>query len=194
MGNFYTNITIVGPSQDEILNKLNELGRIAYVSPTIENFTTIYDAECEDQNPDVLAKLSEEISKQFNCVCFGVLNHDDDFLVYQLHENGKLVDGYNSSPDYFNPEAEDLSPPQGGNASILCKALNANSNTDVVESILKSSENEGDTYVFAIERHEALAKALNLPLLSVGSGFMYISRGEEPDGTLLEELRKTKNA
>src|SRR5262249_3594018 len=104
----------------------------------------------------------------------------DDIFWYQLYLSGELVDEYDSLPGYFDASAEP-SAPAGGDAQKLCKAFGAASVAQV-ESILRKSSFDEDGYVFAVERHTDLARALGIPSFGVGAGFRYVADGELPEG------------
>lgn len=181
MGNFYTNITLRGPQQGRVVEFLNQQGRNAYVSPTTGSFTVVCDEKCEEQDITVLQSLASSLSAQFNCPALALLNHDDDILVYTLYSDGTLVDEYDSSPSYFDPDAEP-SNPIGGDAIKLCQIMGKADNVAEVENILRRSSHEDDGFVFEIERHEALVRALGLPAFSIGLGYTYIEQDEIPEG------------
>jgi hypothetical protein len=119
-----------------------------------------------------------------------ILNHDDDILWYQLFENGKLIDEYDSTPGYFDKSAGPSSP-SGGNARALCHAFQSE-NVDEVERILKTSSFVDEGYVFALDRHEDLVKALGLPTFTIGYGFNEIFSGEIPEGYDKDQFIFTK--
>jgi len=54
-----------------------------------------------------------------------------------------------------------------------------------VEHTLRDEE-----FVFALERHEALAKLLKIPWPYVCLGYGYVSQGELPDGLAAADLVK----
>jgi hypothetical protein len=170
LGSFYTNHTVRGPSQAQLLEWLHD--RPAYVSKSNGGVSVVLDAECEDQDGEVLASLASKMSNEFNCYVLAVLNHDDDVLYFELYENGDKIDEYNSSPAFFDDSAES-DEPTGGNAEHLCKVFDAK-DPGKVEAALR-----GD-YVFAFERHRDLAVALGLPMYSVGLGYNYVSEGDLP--------------
>ena len=185
MGNFYTNIVLKGPDQDQVVDHLNGLVRLAIVSPTVDGFTVVYDSESERQDPNVLSGLACDLSKVFRCPALAVLNHDDDILWYQLFINGALVDEYDSAPNYFSgPPA----PPEGGDPEKLCNAFGASGSEGPVDGFLRSG------YTFAIERHEDLVRALGMPSFAAGSGFNYVEAGEVflPEGIEPTMFQKTR--
>jgi hypothetical protein len=179
MGSFYVNITVRGPTQDQLLNYLVSQDRNAYVSPTVNEFTVIWDEEIDEQNIEIISSLASKVSKHYHCPALAFLNHDDDILWYQLYEAGKLTDQYDSTPGYFDEDA-DPSPPSGGNASILCEAFAIPLNIGRVEAILRKSCFDDGGYVFALDRHRDLANAIGMPSFSVGLGYSYLDEGDLP--------------
>ncbi|MGZ5640025.1 MAG: hypothetical protein ACXWIT_25535 [Burkholderiales bacterium] len=184
MGSFYTSHTARGPSQQELLDWLGT--RPALVSKTEAGATVVLDAACEGQDGETLSELAAQISSHFRCVVLAVLNHDDDILYFELHENGEKTDEYNSNPAYFDDHAESDAP-RGGDADRLCSVFGASDDPDKVNAVLRDTE-----FVFATERHDALAHALGLPLHSVGVGYSYVSEGDLPPGNPNGEYRHSK--
>jgi hypothetical protein len=181
MGSFYTNITLRTERHDDVVSLLRDEGREAFVSRPQRGCVVVYDRECEDQDIEVLKKLGGLLSTKLRCAALGVLNHDDDVLIYMLHDNGKLVDEYNSSPAYFDSGPGE--PPEGGDASRLGSAFGIASTGGIEEVLhMPNGGGSGDGYIFESERHQALAEALGTPAIAVHTGFNYIEEGELPDG------------
>ena len=65
MGGFYTNITLKGPNEAEVADYLRQVDRTAFVSPTIERVTIVYDkaSECQGQR---LFDLAHALSRNFD--------------------------------------------------------------------------------------------------------------------------------
>ncbi len=186
MGSFYTNITLRGPDQDQVAEALAQQGRQAYVSPSVDGFTTVYEEQCETQDDDIIRSLASSLSAEFKCPALAVLNHDDDVLMYWLYEDGQLVDEYDSNPGYFEGRA---SKPTGGNATKLCELMESQ-DVETVASILKSRSGIKG-YLFAVGRHEDLVNALGLPTFSIAAGYEYIERGELPPDLNGDSLKHT---
>jgi hypothetical protein len=174
VGNFYTNITVRGPSQDDVADALK--GRETLVTPALDGCVVVYDEPSESQDPAVLADLAKMLSKRFNCPAFAVLNHDDDVLLCTLFENGTQRDRYDSTPGFEGGD-DPFAPPEGGDARILCAAFGSSKVAEVSE-ILRATR---DTYMFAVMRHADLVAALGLPECTVSAGFNYLSEGEVPE-------------
>lgn len=200
MANFYTNITVKGQEQDSLLNYLEQLQRNAYVSPSIDDFTIVYD-EASEYDSEELFSLASQISNQFNCSTFAVLNHDDMVLCYELYEAGSLIDEYISNPGFHDSKIRDF--PEGGDAEKLCIALGSTKAINKVRPILREPSQK--IYLRSSERHTKLIQALKIPVFwasdSVG-GYNYIERGSitpmrRKDPTpenALSMLKKTKSS
>ena len=186
MGAFYTNISLCGPSQEIVVQALKKRNRIAFVSPSEGNAVVVYDQKCDEQDTNLLAQLTSDLSRELQCPALAILNHDDDILFYQLYMKGESVDEYNSCPAYFDPNAEP-SGPDGGDAEKLCGCFGGK-NVEAVERILRKSPFDDDGYAFATDRHCDLASAAGLPMYSVGTGYGSIEYDELPDGLEKERL------
>jgi hypothetical protein len=174
MGNFYTNITLKGPKQEQVLDYLSSLKRRASVSPTMNQLTVVLDERCDSQDTDELEGLSADLSSKFDCVALAILNHDDDILLYRLYKSGRLIDSYDSCPDYFS-DADEPAGPTGGDAGILCVEFAPNTPAAIVENILRKA------YVFAVDRHNELVQSLGLSDFAIGLGFNYLSEMTEDE-------------
>jgi len=189
MGNFYVNISTRKAQSNEIVDFLKSKNLSAYVIVGPDDFCTIYEQICDEQNTNHISALLRELSVNFSCPAIGMLNHDDDILAYELWSNGKKVDEYDSCPGYFDPKSDEMEP-EGGNAKLLSELMGNGSNEKSIEDVLRASGDGDLDFVFAVERHEALAKAVGLPLHTVGYGFKYISEGEIPEGISKEDILK----
>ena len=173
VGNFYVNHTIRGATPEAVAKAL--AGRTAIIAPSDNDCVVVFDSECDTQDQAVISELGEKLSVELKATVLAVLNHDDDILWYQLFQNGKVVDEYDSMPGYFD-EDSDHSGALGGDAAKLAAAFGVEDELGIAR-ILKS-----DKYAFAVERHGALCEALGLPEFAAGCGYRYISEGELPDG------------
>ena len=177
MGNFYVNYTLRGPGQIEVADALS--GHSAIVTPSQLGCVVAFDEESEMQDESIIAKLALQLSFELHCPVLAVLNHDDDILCYWLYNNGELLDRYDSAPGFLDTSATP-SNPAGGHAEKLCKAFGSKDMANV-DTILSKPFGDKDGYIFAVDRHADLAKALGLPMYGVGFGYSYIERGELPE-------------
>ena len=184
MGSFYVNLTARSDDPQSVARALGK--RAALVTPAQHGCVVVADEQADAQDQTMIRSLASALSSRLSCPVFAVLNHDDDILWYCLATAGDIVDEYDSSPGYFDPNAEPL-PPVGGNAKLLCAAF-GNSASDSVEAILRKSSFEEDGYVFADERHADLIAALGISSFAVGFGYTYASAGDLPEGLTEDRL------
>ena len=83
MGNFYTNYTLRGPSQQAVAAAL--AGRSAIVTHEQDGCVVVFDEASEDQGQEVITGLASRLSRELSCPVLAVLNHDDDIFWYQLY-------------------------------------------------------------------------------------------------------------
>jgi hypothetical protein len=181
MGNFYTSFTVRGTDQDSVVRAMK--GRTGAVSPTLNGYTVVWDAECEKQDEKIIERLGKQLSSALVSPVLAILNHDDDILCYWLYSAQAKLDEYNSAPGYFEG---DNAPPSGGDVDLLLRTISPEASRDLVEQVLRDT-----VYVFALERHTALLAALAMPSFAA-FGYKYISRGELPQGLTTADLAFTK--
>ncbi len=191
MSNFYTNIVLKGASCEAVQDALVRMGRSAFFISARSDVTVVYDAETEGQDRHILTRLALKLSQQLKCVAWVVLNHDDDILWYRLYSAGNLEDEYDSTPGYFDPEAQP-STPSGGVAAKLANAFGCKGATEAIEIILRRSCFGDDGYTFALGRHRDLAEALGLSINLLALGYDSIENGNFP-GITPEILKRVGN-
>jgi hypothetical protein len=187
MGNFYTNYTLRGPSQQTVAAAL--AGRSAIVTPAQDGCVVVFDEASDEQDSAVITELASRLSRDLRCPVLAVLNHDDDVFWYQLYLGGELADEYDSSPGYFDPSAEP-SAPAGGSAERLCQTFGAD-DCAAVEAILRKSSYDDGGYVFAFQRHADLVRVLRIPDWAVGTAYASFERDELPEGLSADTISRT---
>jgi len=188
MGNFYTNYTLKGPSQQIVADAL--AGRSAVVTPGQDGCIVVFDEVSDEQDSAVITEIASRLSRELCCPVLAVLNHDDDILWYQLYLSGDLADEYDSSPGYFDPSAE-LSAPAGGDAKRLCQAFGVGDQT-ALEAVLRKSSYDDDGYVFAFERHADIVRVLGIPDWAVGTAYASFERDEFPERLSASVISRTR--
>ncbi|MFM9939673.1 MAG: hypothetical protein ACKVP7_09275 [Hyphomicrobiaceae bacterium] len=175
MGNFYVSFAVRSADQAAVAACLKGRQRVAFVAPESAGFVHVYDQQADEQDPEVIADLGTALSKDLETVVLAVMNHDDDILCYWLFDNGAFVDAYNSFPGYFGSEDDDEDDgvlPKGGDAALLVRTLGAKTSAKKVHDVLRA-DNEREDYVFAFDRHAALAKLLGLRPEHACLGYIY---------------------
>jgi hypothetical protein len=197
MGLFYTNVILYKVQQQSVANFLSKQGRSAYVSPTLHDFTVVYDKETEDQDIKILKQLCASLTKKFECAAWASLIHDSDVYMYWLYHNGKLLDAYNSLPDYFDSEM-DMPIPEGGDAEKLCNAFGKISAISEIQKIFKLVEQgnldeDAGEYLQGEDIHSELIKVLEMPSFGAFTGYYTIEDGDLPEGLQQDNLIKIES-
>jgi hypothetical protein len=182
VGNFYVNYSTRGRDREAVAECLRSAKRKAFVSPTINDTTVVFDEGADTQDEAIIKDVGKRISKVLAAPVLAVINHDDDILAYWLFEGGEISDEYNSCPGYFSDEGGDT--PEGGDAKKICSAFGVPAKAKQVEKILRDEEE----YVFALDRHKALAELLQHPWPYVCMGYGYIKEGSFAEGISAEDL------
>lgn len=153
MGGFYGSIHVRTEDAEAVRNALQtvsaEAGTKFLLAPAINGWISVFPQD-NGQDMGVSAILAEKIdSPLIHCAV-----HDDDILIYQFYESGKLVDSYNSCPDYFGGETAE----RGGNVELLKSILPEASKRKALKTLL-----DAEDYTFEMERLEKFAEVLGLP-------------------------------
>ena len=185
MGNTYHNITVKGPTHDEIVSYLDAQKQAAFVSPPLQDLTFVYSSD------DVWTTLAEDLSRTFQCPALFTSVYDGDILQYTLYDEGHCIDEYDSAPDYFDgedwgdeAEAEDTRPhqpePAGGNAHLLCATFGVGQAVSQVEAILHPPVEEAirASGIYGFEQHWALVEALGWPPLACITDYRHLERDD----------------
>jgi hypothetical protein len=166
-------------------------GRIAIVTPKVNDCTVVYDSICDNQDTDAMDELASKLSSELRCPVLAILIHDDDVFWYRLYLNGQLTDEYNSSPDYFDFGSNDEpAEPSGGDAEKLCSAFGTGNQQEIENILRKPVAAEEDGYVFETERHSDLVHALSLPTFAIGKAYASFERGEYPKGLSAAQMMR----
>jgi hypothetical protein len=196
MGLFYTNITVKGPTQGELLEYLSIEQRRAYVSPTVGSVTVVYDCESEKSDSE-LRRLGSSIAFFFQCPALCALLHDGGLFCYWLYEIDKLLDEYSSNRAYFTGGPSPT--PIGGDAGVLCKAFGATERVGDIEILLRkpgysADQSKRGNWIGAEDRHHDLVGILHLPSFAAGVGYYTILQEGVPTTVGQTRIARTPTA
>ena len=186
MSGYYANITLHGPSQQEVAAFLTASGQPAYVAPTVKRNTVVFHEDLGAQE-----RLAASLSHHFHCPALLVMAYGEAVLLYELYVKGGRADAYVSSPH----EGLELDgPTPEGDAKVLCGAFGIEMDHLVrrAERILKTPAKPNGEYAYAANRHGELARALGLPLFAVAAGYGGIEVGELPQGEGFDPAKLVK--
>jgi hypothetical protein len=198
MGNWYKNVSLKDVRPADVLSQLNDFGRVAVVTPSIEGWVVVFDQECEKFDLDTLESLALTLSTRLRCSAVACFNADDDVLWFAVYKSGERTSRYASSLEEFEDRSEFSSPSEF--ASALCREFGKPEHANRVRAILRRHRgllglltliNIRLAYVAEIQRHQDLAALLGMPIASIGLGYQYVSRGELPVGMDSDTLLRT---
>jgi hypothetical protein len=199
MGNWYTNVSLKGAPQSDVVAVLEELGRRAYVTPESSGWIVVYDQQTDEFDLDILESLSLTLSTRLSCTAFASCNADDDLLWLALYENGGRSTRYASSLSEF--EDADEFPKLQEVAQVLARVFEKpNAQKEVLRVLRKSRGFLGllsiflkirIAYVVEVQRHLDLSDLLGMPRAAIGLGYNYVNKGETPEGMDHAALRRT---
>lgn len=187
MGTTYANITLKGPKAQDILQELGNQGRSAFVSPTEDDLTTVYEMDSDEGDAVILRDLAEDLSGCFGCPALAVQAVDEELLRYWLYADGELLDAYTSPAPSLDHEARGNTKSRGGKPDLLVQCFNSDATSEEIIEILHCPDQDCGVTLSA-DRHLSLAELLGLPLCSVGFGFCDLDSGEYPEDLDEEDL------
>lgn len=200
MGNWYTNVSVKGAQQTDVLAALEELGRRAYVTPEASGWIVVYDQQTDEFDLGILESLALTLSTRLSCTALASCNADDDVLWLALYENGNLSTRYASSRNAF--EDGDEFPELKDTAQVLARVFEKPAAKNQVLGLLRKSHGVLGllglflklriAYVVEVKRHLDLSNLLGMPRAAVGLGYTYVEKGETPEGMEREALRRTR--
>ena len=176
VGNFYGNVTLLGTNLEAV--------RAVAPRPALmftDGDAVVLFAQADDEGA---LTTGAGLSAALGCVAFSAGVHDDDIFFFEVHDHGRAVMS-GAVPDpvqYFDlDKLAELDPamleeprrattPESGrlDPDALVRALGRGD----VEAVRSALEAE---YVFASERHQAIAEGLTLPTGAVGWGYRYLA-------------------
>jgi hypothetical protein len=179
MGNFYKNITIIGASQAAIISSLENHNRTAYVTPTRDGVTVVFDLQSDEiGEPVELGDIAITLSADLTCVAMAAAVYDDDVLLLGLYDRGVQIG------EYTTTGGSDLT------ARSIARVLGLPSGRTVLLATLLRSP-RFPLFVFETWRHHLILKVLGLPAWAAATGYKYVHQGEPPPGLRPEELIHT---
>jgi ankyrin repeat protein len=119
MGYFAVNVNVRSRDRSAVEQAVRELRvEAAWVTGSENGWITVYEQRASAQDDAWIREVTERLSAALQVPAIGFLVHDSDVVCYWLCDEGKLVDHFNSHPDYF--EFNDPGP-RTGRADVLVK-------------------------------------------------------------------------
>jgi len=141
MGEFFDAIYTRGIDTTAISQRLadaaHELNCCFLVAPEIKGWTAIYPSHGQD------SKVAKALHKLLKTEVLFTSVHDGDIFCYDYFRDGKLVDEYNSRPDYFGKVSVKTWQAQAGRPELLLPLLRDPADGEELERILHSKPGGG---------------------------------------------------
>jgi hypothetical protein len=169
----YTNITLYGVTQDEALDWCAANHVNAYVSPTIDDVTVIYENTLAENaaHPTPMEPLlarAAKASADLMATAMVAVVLDDDMFMYVVYLDGEMADNYMSYAG---------KPPANGKPEKLAELYDVQAELPRIRAALQREQ-----ILSATERHTEIMDALNMPPMMIDCGFEYLDEGEKPHG------------
>jgi hypothetical protein len=136
------------------LNRRN-VNRFRLLAPK-GGWVSLYEEQASRQDDDRIRELTSELSGELHAPAIAFMVHDSDIACYWLYDDGKLLDEFNSCPDYFDDDAGEPSRPSGNQPAALLPFCRSGVTEDNLTEIFQGEN------VFAESVVEGLAEALGI--------------------------------
>jgi hypothetical protein len=155
------------------LDRRDAAGR--HVLPAKGGWVSVYEELASQQDESRIRDLAGGLSRDLKTVGIAFLVHDSDIACYWLFERGKLLDEYNSCPDYFDADPSG-NQPSGGRPEVLLPYCKSGVREEDLAAILSEQT------VFADDIASQLAEALGIDPERALSDYRDFADGSGPDG------------
>jgi hypothetical protein len=175
VGNWYNNVTTLGPRQADVAAWCARHDRHAYVTPTRGGITVLFDRDVDEAaDPGELGDLAVVASLELSCPVLAAAVYDDDVLLLALYDAGRQLGEYSSA------RRSTLT------ALTLCRVFGVPRYAPIVWLVLNCPRLP--LFLFESVRHRLLLRVLDQPPWAVASGYRYIRKGEPPSALELADL------
>jgi WD40 repeat protein len=175
MGAFYGSIHIRTENSDVVQKALENVAKETncrfLLGPVLNGWISVFpnDAGQGDQ-------ISVEIAKRLPYDIFHLIVHDDDVFAYYFYRDGRLIDQYNSCPDYFGKVSDEEKQKSRGRPELFQDLLRKPESLSKLKTLLAT---DGEKFPF---EHERMAQSVELLGLSNAlSSYEYLQSGERDD-------------
>jgi hypothetical protein len=158
------------------------------VTEPANGWITIYDETSESQDLEELRRVGKTISSRLKTAVFCFMVHDSDIFVYLLHEKGKLVDQFDSRPDYFGPVTDQHRQEWAGHFEKLVKFTKPKTEADRIARVLKESQ------IVEEERAVQFATLFGIDQQRAREGFKYAKEAKHNYDTVLGRGHLARNS
>ena len=173
MGAFFGSIHIRTENSDVVQKALNDLAKETdcrfLLDPALNSWISVFPNDGGQSD-----RISVEISKRLPNDIFHLIVHDDDIFCYFFYRDGRLIDQYNSCPDYFEEASDEEKQQCQGRPELFQDLLPTPESLGKLKALLVA-DNKNE-FIFEHERMAQFAELLGLP--NALSSYEYLQAGE----------------
>lgn len=118
-------------------------------------------------------QTSVETAKFLHCDILHLVVHDDDIFCYYFYRDGRLIDRYDSCPDYFSKVSDEEKQQCQGRPELFQNLLRKPESLKKVKTLLAADDKK---FTFEQERMKQFVELLDLP--NALSSYEYLQSGE----------------
>jgi ankyrin repeat protein len=197
MGASFTNCHIRTSEKTACASALKSAIRSrAMLTEPKNGWISVYDETSESQDMKELRRIGKTISSKLKTTVFCLMVHDSDVFLYLLFDKGKLVDRFDSRPDYFGPATENHRRQWAGNAKRLARfAKDGVTERNITKVLAKNQVVEEDRVaefaaLMGIDKQRALSGFKHAQSATRSYQVIY-GRGKSPlDAELIDAVSK----
>lgn len=130
----------------------------ALVAPPQNGWITFFDESASGQDTKQLVRIARSLSRKLQTAVFWFLVHDSDVFQYHLFDQGKLLDQFNSRPDYFGVVSNAKRRKLAGRPDLLLRWARVGVTIEDILAVLS----DGLTVRLEEERAAAFAALFNI--------------------------------
>jgi WD40 repeat protein len=139
------------------------------VGPCINGWIGLYPDDAASSET-----LAAKISESLKVYALDLSVHDSDIFFYNFYLNGRLIDEYSSSPDYFEKVSSTEHERLKGKPEVFRELLGSNDKLAELQGLLAANRKDGFTFEEA--RLEKLASLLGIK--NTSASYDYLTNGE----------------
>jgi hypothetical protein len=166
MGLFCANFHFRTTDDNALSASVNRRGVTRYrIAPAKDGWASLYEEQASQQDEGRIRELAGGLSADLHAAVIAFLVHDSDVACYWLFDDGRLLDEYNSCPDYFDEDGPDDGPPSrsGGRPEVLLRYCRTGVRQEELAAILAEETVFAENVILqlaaalGIDRERALA-------------------------------------
>ena len=141
MGTFCTNFHARSTDTAAVSKVLSKItSSESLIAEPCNGWTAIFDERADSQDAKEIARIARGLSAKLTTAVFSFLVHDSDIFQYRLYDNGKLIDQFDSRPDYFGAVSAAHRRKWAGRPDELLPFARAGVSTDAIAAVLQAPQ------------------------------------------------------